>query len=103
MHPISYRIPKYPTVSAKAAHFSTIYFKGVEAMSNDVRRTHLVYQGPLGLVIYEGASFFASKDGFPIGTCDTLEEAMEKLAWKARPKAFLPAYQPHVHRHRGSE
>lgn len=56
-------------------------------MSNDVMRTHLVYQGPLGLVVYEGASFFVSKDGFPIGTCDTLEEAMEALAWKARPKA----------------
>jgi hypothetical protein len=42
-----------------------------------------IYQGPLGLVVYEGASFFASKDGFPIGTCDTLEEAMETLAWKA--------------------
>jgi hypothetical protein len=56
-------------------------------MSNDVRRTHLVYQGPLGLVIYEGASFFSSKDGFLISICDTLEEAMETLAWKARPKA----------------
>jgi hypothetical protein len=55
-------------------------------MSNDVRPTHLVYQGPLGLVVYEDASFLASKDGFPIGTCNTLEEAMEKLAWKARPK-----------------
>ena len=58
-------------------------------MSNDVMRTHLIYQGPLGLVIYEGASFFASKDGFPIGTFDTLEEAMETLAWKARPKASV--------------
>ena len=56
-------------------------------MSNDVRRTHLIYQGPLGLVVYEGESFFASKEGFPIGTFDTLEEAMETLAWKARPKA----------------
>jgi hypothetical protein len=69
-------------------------------MSNDVRRTHLVYQGPLGLVVYEGASFFASKDGFPIGTCGSLEEAMETLAWKARPKASTgsggvpPAYSP---------
>ena len=57
-------------------------------MSNDVMRTHLIYQGPLGLVVYEGASFFASKDGFPIGAFDTLEEAMETLAWKARPKAL---------------
>ena len=74
-------------------------------MRNDVMRTHLVYQGPLGLVVYEGASFFASQDGFPIGTFDTLEEAMETLAWKARPKAsaVLPAYRPHVHRHRRSE
>ena len=74
-------------------------------MSNDVMRTHLIYQVPLGLVVYEGASFFASKDGFPIGTFDTLEEAMEALAWKARPKASAvpTAYRPHVHRHRRSE
>ena len=55
-------------------------------MNNDVTGTYLIYQGPLGLVVYEGASFFASKDGFPIGAFDTLEEAMETLAWKARPK-----------------
>lgn len=61
-------------------------------MSNDVRRTHLVYQGPLGLVVYESASFFASKDGFPIGTYDTLEEAMETLAWKARPKTSASSF-----------
>jgi hypothetical protein len=68
--------------------FSTLISqKGGKVMSNDAMRTHLVYQGPLGLVVYEGASFFASKDGFPIGTCNTLEEAMETLAWKARPKA----------------
>jgi hypothetical protein len=55
-------------------------------MSDDLMRTHLVYQGPFGLVVHEGASFFASMDGFPIGTYHTLEEAMETLAWKARPK-----------------
>jgi hypothetical protein len=56
-------------------------------MSNDVTRTYLVYKGPLGLIVYEGASFFASKDGFPRGTFDTFEGAMETLAWKARSKA----------------
>jgi hypothetical protein len=56
-------------------------------MTNDVMRTYLVYKGPLGLIVYEGASFFASKDGFPMGTCDTFKGAMETLAWKARSKA----------------
>ena len=55
-------------------------------MSNEGTRTHLIYQGPLGLVVYAGASFFASQDGFPIGTFDTLQEAMETLPGKEGPK-----------------
>ena len=44
--------------------------------------------GPLGEVVRHGASFIASKDGFPIGTYNTFGEAMESLAWKGRTKAF---------------
>jgi hypothetical protein len=57
-------------------------------MSNDVMRTHLVYQGPFGLVVYEAASFFASKDGFPIGTYargsygDTRLEGKAQRFWR---------------------
>jgi hypothetical protein len=45
---------------------------------------YYLYFGPLGEVVRHEASFIASKDGFPIGTYDTLGEAMEALAWKGR-------------------
>jgi len=71
---------------------------------------YLVYQGPLGLIVCtaghhqqstdgsseytnwgthfcQRASFFASRDGFPVGIYSTFEEAMEALRWKARAKA----------------
>jgi hypothetical protein len=57
------------------------------AMSNAVLPTHLLYQGPLGLIVCQKASFFASKNGFPIGTYDTFEEAMAALAGKGRDKS----------------
>jgi hypothetical protein len=46
------------------------------------------YLGPLGEVVRHGASFIASKDGFPIETYNTFREAMESLAWKGRTKHF---------------
>ena len=64
-------------------------FKAVKpkSMSNEATTTHyIIYQGPLGLIVHRGG-FFASKDGFPIGTYNTFEEAMESLVWKERPKA----------------
>ena len=50
--------------------------------------SYYAYLGPLGEVVRHGASFFASKDGFPIGTYSTFGEALESLAWKGRTKAF---------------
>jgi hypothetical protein len=47
---------------------------------------YYAYLGPLGQVVCDQVSFSASKDGFPIGTYDTYEEAMESLAWKGRAK-----------------
>jgi hypothetical protein len=45
-------------------------------MSN---RARLVYQGPLGRIFCEGASFFASQNGSPVVTCKTFDEAMKLL------------------------
>jgi hypothetical protein len=56
-------------------------------MSNEGTTNHYPYQGPLGEVVRHGRRFFASKDGFPIATYNTFEEAMACLAWKARAKA----------------
>ena len=50
--------------------------------------SYYAYLGPLGEVVRHGASFIASKDGFPIGTYSTFGEALESLAWKGRTKAF---------------
>jgi hypothetical protein len=44
------------------------------------KRAHLVYLGPLGRIVCEGPSFFASKDGSPVGTCKSFDEAIEILA-----------------------
>jgi hypothetical protein len=57
------------------------------AMSNEAIPTHLLYQGPRGRIVCQKASFFASKNGFPIGTYDTFEEAMAALAGKGSDKA----------------
>jgi hypothetical protein len=56
-------------------------------VNDDVRLTHLVYEGPLGQIVCQKPSYLATKDGFPIGTYNTFEEAMEILAWKGRTKA----------------
>ena len=56
-------------------------------MSDEAIPTHLLYQGPLGLIVCQKASFFASMNGFPIGTYDTFEEAMATLAGKVSGKA----------------
>lgn len=56
-------------------------------MSERVPTNYYAYQGPLGVVVRDGVLFFASKDGFPIGTYKTFEEAMASLAWKGRAKA----------------
>ena len=64
-------------------------------MSNVVTTTHYMYQGPLGQVVRRGVSYFASKDGFPLGTYSTFEEAMESLVWKGRVKATWDVYNGH--------
>jgi hypothetical protein len=56
-------------------------------MSDKVKPTHVLYQGSFGQIVRQQASFFASKNGFPIGTYGTFEEAMESLAWKGRDRA----------------
>jgi len=64
-------------------------FKAVKpkSMSNEATTTHyIIYQGPLGLMSTTEDSS-PSKDGFPIGTYNTFEEAMESLVWKERSKA----------------
>jgi hypothetical protein len=63
-------------------------------MSNEVTTNHYPYQGPLGEVVRHGASFIASKDGFPLGTYDTLGEAMEAIAWRGRVKAASEKMKP---------
>jgi hypothetical protein len=56
-------------------------------MSNERATNYYTYLGPLGQVVCDQVSFFASKDGFPIGTYNSYEEAIESLAWKGRAKA----------------
>jgi hypothetical protein len=58
--------------------------RGIKIMNDKARPTHLVYEGPLGQIVCQQASFCATKYGFPIGTFKTFEEAMEILAWKGR-------------------
>jgi len=55
-------------------------------MSNEGISSYYAYHGPLGEVVCDEVSFLASKDGFPVGTYKTYEEAMESLAWKGRAK-----------------
>ena len=55
-------------------------------MSNERTSKYYAYLGPLGQVVCDEVSFFASKDGFLIGTYNSYEEAMESLAWKGRAK-----------------
>jgi hypothetical protein len=56
-------------------------------VNDDERPIPLVYEGPLGQIVSQQPSYLATKDGFPIGTYNTFEEAMEILAWKGRTKA----------------
>ena len=56
-------------------------------MSNEGTSKYYAYLGPLGQVVCDQVAFFASKDGFPIGTYNSYEEAIESLAWKGRGKA----------------
>jgi hypothetical protein len=51
------------------------------------KRVRLVYLGPLGRILCEGPSFIASKDGSPVGTCKSFDEAIEILSRKGRAKA----------------
>jgi hypothetical protein len=44
--------------------------------------SYYAYLGPLGEVVRHGAAFFASKDGFLIGTYDTLGELWSPLSGK---------------------
>jgi hypothetical protein len=55
-------------------------------MSNEGITNYYAYLGPLGEVVRHELLFFASKDGFLIGTYASLVEAMESLAWKGRVK-----------------
>jgi hypothetical protein len=59
----------------------------VKGMSNEGPSNYYAYLGPLGQVVCDQVSFFASKDGFPIGTYNSYDEAIESLAWKGRAKA----------------
>jgi hypothetical protein len=56
-------------------------------MRNEGTSNYYAYLGPLGQVVCDQVSFFASKDGFPIGTYNSYDEAIESLAWKGRAKA----------------
>jgi hypothetical protein len=55
-------------------------------MSDEGISSYYAYLGPLGQVVCDEVSFFASKDGFPIGTYKSYEEAIESLEWKGRAK-----------------
>ena len=50
------------------------------------KRARLVYLGPLDRILCEGPSFFASKEGSPIETCKSFDEAIEILARKGGAK-----------------
>ena len=56
-------------------------------MINQVSSSHYPYRGPLGEVFRYGISFVASKNGFPLRTCNSFDEAMALLAWRGRVKA----------------
>ena len=58
----------------------------VKGMSNERTSKYYAYLGPLGQVVCDEVSFFASKDGFPIGTYNSYEEAIESFAWTGRAK-----------------
>jgi hypothetical protein len=55
-------------------------------MSSEGTSNYYAYLGPLGQVVCDEVSFFASKDRFPIGTYKSYEEAIESLEWKERAK-----------------
>jgi hypothetical protein len=60
-----------------------------KSMSYELITKHYPYRGTLGEVVRHRESFFASKDGFPVGTYETLQDAVASLEWKGRAKATL--------------
>jgi hypothetical protein len=56
-------------------------------MSKEGTSNYYAYLGPLGQVVCDQVSFSASKDGFPIGTYNSYDDAIESLTWKGRAKA----------------
>jgi hypothetical protein len=56
-------------------------------MSYEIKTKHYPYRGALGEIVRHRESFFASKDGFPIGTYETLQDALASLEWEGRAKA----------------
>jgi len=51
--------------------------------------SHYAYKGVLGEVVPNGRNFFAWKDGFWMGTYNTLHAAMEALVWRESLKERL--------------
>jgi hypothetical protein len=60
---------------------------------------HYAYQGVLGEVVPNGRNFFAWKDGFWMGTYNTLEVAMEALVWRESLKERLKTKREMSRRH----
>ena len=46
---------------------------------SEIEKDWYAYQGPLGDVVHKGAYFFASKDGFLIGSYETFDDAIAAL------------------------
>ena len=49
----------------------------------ELEKDWYAYQGPLGDVVHKGAYFFASKDGFLIGSYETFDDAIAALIREA--------------------
>jgi len=49
----------------------------------EIEKDWYAYQGPLGDVVHKGAYFFASKDGFLIGSYETFDDAIAALIREA--------------------
>jgi hypothetical protein len=62
-------------------------------MSNDETTSYYAYQGPLGQVVCDEVSFSASKDGFPVGTYNTYEGALESLCMEGKSQAIMNVTQ----------
>jgi hypothetical protein len=50
-----------------------------KSMSDEGENSLYLYQGPFGKVVRKAGCFFASKDGSPVGTYNTFEEAMNSF------------------------